>query len=71
MPDLYPGVLKEAKMRKNFKVRVEDKNIGIVFEKTFYVRTANIARCRMCQWLRKNNVDFGEMTFTVKEEDNA
>lgn len=54
-------------MRKNFKVRVEDNNIGIVFEKTFHVRTANIACCRMCQWLMKNNVDFGEMTFTVKE----
>ena len=54
-------------MRSNFKVRVEDKNTGVVFEKTFHVRTANIAQCRMCQWLMKNNVIFGEMTFTVKE----
>lgn len=68
----YIRVFKEVKMRSNFKVRVEDPNIGIVFEKTFFVRTENLAKCRMCQWLMKNNVDFGDMIFSVTEvKDNA
>ena len=54
-------------MRSNFNVRVEDENTGIIFEKTFHVRTAAIAGARMCQWLMKNNVQFGHMTFTITE----
>lgn len=57
-------------MRSYFKVRVEDENCGIVFEKTFFVRTANLAKCRMCQWLMRNNVEFGDMKFTVTEVPN-
>ncbi len=57
-------------MKNRFNVRVTDENTGVVFEKTFTVRTAAIAGARMCQWLMKNNVLFGNMKFTITEVSN-
>lgn len=54
-------------MKNQFKVRVTDDNTGIVFEKTFTVRTDAIAGARMCQWLMRNNVLFGDMKFIITE----
>lgn len=54
--------------KNRFKVRVTDEDTGVVFEKTFTVRTAAIAGARMCQWLIKNNISFGNMKFTIMEE---